>query len=572
MLLLLKIANFALVDSLELEFASGLNVLTGETGAGKSIILDAIDLLLGAKASPRFLRTGETRASLEGTFELTSQLGQWLEEQEIELLEDDTMVVARELTLNKNHKLRSRSRINGVLVNRETMANLREHLVEITAQGQTVQLTSSQSQRELIDLFGGDKITRQKKLVETAHQQYQQICSKLKQRLHSQQETLQRIDLLKFQQRELEEVGLGAPDELDQLHQQNDMLSHTVELQQLSCQAYELLYQNEQDQPSVADLLGEAEGILNTMANYDPQIEPLLELVTNALTQAIEAGQQINSYGDRLDSDPETLAEIQQRMAQLKQICRKYGPTLAEVIIYYDQLQQELSELTGAGESLEELELACQNALEELQGHCQKLTELRQTAAAKLEKQLIKELKPLAMDKVIFQCRLKPINPTPQGADEVNYYFSPNPGEEMKPLGEIASGGEMSRFLLALKSCFVDLGHRSHTLIFDEIDAGVSGKVAQAIASKLKELSHRHQVLCVTHQPLVAAVADNHYRVDKTITNTKNTDPRTIVKVRKLDDLDRRKQELAELTGGHAASDAIAFAESILKAQHAHSN
>jgi DNA repair protein RecN (Recombination protein N) len=572
MLLLLKIANFALVDSLELEFAPGLNVLTGETGAGKSIILDAIDLLLGGKATPRFLRTGETRASLEGTFELTSQLGQWLEEQEIDLLEDDTMVVARDLTINKNNKLRSRSRINGVLVNREIMEELRGHLVEITAQGQTIQLTSSQNQRELIDLFGGDKITKQKKLVAIAHQYYQQLRSKLQQRLHSQQETLQRIDLLKFQQQELDEVGLTTPDELEQLQHQSDVLSHTVELQQLSCQAYELLYQNEQDQPSVCDLLGEAEGILTTMAHYDPQIQPLLELVNNALTQTIEAGQQINSYGDRLDSDPETLAELQQRTAQLKQICRKYGPTLAEAIAYYDQLQAELAELTGAGESLEELEQNCQLALTQLQNHCQTLSELRQIAAHKLEKQLIKELKPLAMDKVIFQCRLQPINPTPQGADEVNYYFSPNPGEEMKPLGDIASGGEMSRFLLALKSCFAEIGFTSHTLIFDEIDTGVSGKVAQAIAAKLKELSHHHQVLCVTHQPLVAAVADNHYRVDKTITKVKNTDPRTVVKVRKLEDLDRRKQELAELTGGHAASDAIAFAESILKAQHAHTN
>jgi DNA repair protein RecN (Recombination protein N) len=312
------------------------------------------------------------------------------------------------------------------------------------------------------------------------------------------------------------------------------------------------------------------------MARFDEGITPILEMIRTALNDVIEAGHEINAYGDSLEADPERLTEIEERILLLKRICRKYGSTLAEVIAYYQKLQQELAELTDSGQSIEQLEKEEQIAQENLNTTCQKLTNLRQQAAAKLENQLVKELKPLAMEKVVFTCQITPCPPSASGADQVVFYFSPNPGEKIQPLASTASGGEMSRFLLALKACFSDAQKQSGTLIFDEIDAGVSGKVAQAIAEKLDQLSQKHQVLCVTHQPLVAAMADTHFRVEKQIVEElplampENNgqlhlpEIRTVVRVTALENHQTRKEELAQLTGGHSAEDAIAFAESLL--------
>ncbi len=581
MLFSLRIKNFALIDQLELEFGAGLNVLTGETGAGKSIILDAIDIALGGKANSRLIRAGSQRAVLEATFQVDSVLMEWLREQEIELLEDGCAVCSREIGL-ANGNLRSRSRVNGVLVNRQLMAQLRDRLVEITAQGQTVQLTIPEIQRQLLDLYGGASLLRQGKAVASAYQVCQAAEKALEKRRQSEQQRVHRLDLLEYQIKELEAAQLTDERELEQLEQERDRLSHVVELQQLSYQVYQLLYQNDTDELAGADLLAQAESILTNMVSYDSEIEPILEMVRTALTQVVEAGHQINTYGGGLEANPERLAEVEERIRSLKRICRKYGPSLAEAIAYAQKLQQEWEELTDSGQSIEELETEYRSAQETLTQACQKLTQLRKKAAVKLEKQLVKELKPLAMDKVIFECRLSPCPPSAAGAEGVVYYFSPNPGEKVQPLSSIASGGEMSRFLLALKACFSNSEKRSGTLIFDEIDAGVSGKVAQAIAEKLHQISHKHQVLCVTHQPLVAAMADTHFRVDKQIIdespvvvegnngNLNLSEIRTVVRVTALDNHRTRRQELAQLTGGHSAEDAIAFAESLLAKAAAH--
>ncbi|MGK7895784.1 MAG: DNA repair protein RecN [Xenococcus sp. (in: cyanobacteria)] len=573
MLVSLRINNFALIDTLELQFNQGLNVLTGETGAGKSIILDAIDAALGGKLNSASIRTGSDRATIEASFTLNSALETWLGQQQIELLEEDNLVCSRELSVTKG-KLRSRSRINGVLANRQLMAQLRSQLVEITAQGQTIDLLISERQRELLDLYAGRSVIQQKQKVVKAYENCQEAKSKLEQRRKSQQERLQRQDFLGYQLKELEESNLTRADELENLEQESDRLSHIVELQEFSYQVYQLLYQNDRDAAAASDLVGKAETALQSMTEYDSALTTILEMVQSGLTQIVEAAQQINSYGDRLEADPERLEEIEARIRQLKNICRKYGPELVNAIALQEQLATELAELTNSEQSIAALEQEYQLSQDKLQQVCTKLTQLRHQAASKLEKQLVKELKPLAMDKVIFESRLISCNPTINGADKVVFYFSPNPGEAIQPLATTASGGEMSRFLLALKACFVNTQMTSHTSIFDEIDAGVSGKVAQAIAEKLYQLSQKHQVLCVTHQPLVAAMANAHYKVSKTIVEEKTEqqrngdshlpDIRTVVRVNSLSDRDSIIKELAQITGGHAANDAIAFAESLL--------
>ncbi|MEB3225799.1 MAG: DNA repair protein RecN [Synechococcus sp.] len=576
MLCLLRIENFALIDHLELELQAGLMVLTGETGAGKSIILDALDLALGGKGTARMIRaknnqgeaTGE-RAFIEATFALTPTVKQWLQNQEIDILEDDTVVCSRELSLTRSG-LRSRCRVNGIILNQSLMADLREQLVEITAQGQTVELLIPERQRALLDNYGGSPLHQQRQGVTAAHQRYLKAKHLLENRRTSEQERLQRLDLLQYQLQELKEANLNDPEELEQLHQEGDRLSHVVELQQLSYQTHQILYQNDDPEtPAVADLLGDAETLLQEMVDYDAQLSGILDMVRNALTEVVEAGHQMSTYSNNLEADPAQLADIEGRIRVLKQICRKYGPTLTEAIAYRDKLQGELETLTAADQSIEALEEDCAIKRQILEAECEKLTQLRQKAAQKLEKQLIKELKPLAMEKVSFECRLQPMPPNNTGADQVFFYFSPNPGEAAQPLAEIASGGEMSRFLLALKACFTQQQTIPKTLVFDEIDAGVSGKVAQAIASKLHHLSRHHQVLCVTHQPLIAAMADGHFRVTKQVQSKgkkakEEQGDRTIVTVESLRHLHTRRDELAQLTGGHAADDAISFAESLL--------
>jgi DNA repair protein RecN (Recombination protein N) len=569
MLLSLRIHNFTLIDELELEFGRGLNVLTGETGAGKSIILDAIDLVLGGKATPRMIRAGMSKSTIEGTFAVTDRVQQWLIDREFDLT-DDTLICSRELNLHGT-SLKSRLRVNGGICNRQLTQELRELLIEITAQGQTVQLTNTTHQRELLDLYGGTELHQQRDQIAIAHANYQQLQQTWLDRQQNEQQRLQRLDFLQYQADELSQVNLTTPDELTDLETERQRLSHVVDLQQQSYAVYQLLYQNDTGGAiAVADLLGQAESTLINMVDIDASLQPTLDLVSLALAQVTEAGREINYYGDALEADPDRLLEIEERIRTLKLICRKYGPGLAEAIAHELAIQTELNQLTGSGASLDELAQQADDLKSTLTAACQKLTALRHQAAADLEGQLIRELKPLAMDKVQFQVAITPQSPSAIGSDGITFYFSPNPGEALQPLAATASGGEMSRFLLALKACFSNNGGAG-TLIFDEIDAGVSGKVAQSIASKLHQLSQSQQILCVTHQPLIAAMADRHFRVAKEIVSQTNLDQlntdtteRTIVRIEELHSQQQRRDEIAQIAGGQSAQDANSFATSLL--------
>ncbi len=626
MLLSLRIENFALVDHLELGLSAGLTVLTGETGAGKSIILDAIDAVLGGKVTSRAVRTGAERAVLEAAFRLDPDLTAWLEQQEIQLPDATQLICSREIVANQSSQ-RSRSRINGVLVNKQQMEYLRDRLVELTAQGQTVQIGQPPLQRAWLDSYGGESLLQQRSIVATAFSAYQQALQALEKRRKSEQDRLQQLDLFEYQLKELSAANLTDADELEQLEQERKRLSHSVELQHQSYQVYQALYQNDEGAEACADLLGKAETTLRDMAEYDVQMQPILELVSNALAQVEQAGREINVYGETLEADPQRLQEVQERIVELKQVCRKYGPALGDAIALYQRLQAEMEALTGGGQSLEDLEQAHQERQLAVTSACAVLTQHRQATAKDLEERLVGELKPLAMEKVKFEVDISPAPPSALGADRVTFLFSPNPGEPLQPLTEIASGGEMSRFLLALQASFSQIDPVG-TLVFDEIDVGVSGRVTQAIAEKLHQLSQHHQVLCVTHQPIVAAMADQHLRVSKQViesghgqgmgakeqgaeeggeagedaetkqkklktSNSKlsgravqsatqdsklsllpfplNADVRTVVRVTPLDSQQRR-QELAQLAGGQStqeASDgldaaAFAFADSLL--------
>lgn len=571
MLLSLRIENFALIDRLELEFGSGLNVLTGETGAGKSIILDALDAVLGGKVSSRSIRTGAQRAAIEATFTLDPSDPAWLIANGMNPGVGNTIACVRELAVSARG-CRSKYRINSTNATQKQMQLWRDRSVEIAAQGQTVQLGQTHQQRELLDLYGGAATLEQRQAVLEAWSQYQQAKRAWEKRQLSEQERLQQLDLFTYQLEELRAAQLNDPQELERLEQEAQRLANVVELQQQSYRAYQALYQNESGESAAADLLGKAEANLTDMLRYDDRLQPVLELVSVALVQVMEAGQQINAYGESLESDPHRLEDVEERIRQLKQICRKYGPSLADAIDRYEQLQEQLEGLNGAGQSLEALEASYHQAYERVMTLCDRLSQLRHQTARQLESRLIAALQPLAMEKVQFQVEMTPASPNPTGADRIVFLFSANPGEPLKPLTETASGGEMSRFLLALKTCFSEVDAVG-TLVFDEIDVGVSGRVAQAIADNLHQLSAQHQVLCVTHQPIVAAMADRHFRVDKHIVEptdahlnrreTLELSERTVVRVSPLTPHQRR-EELALLAGGQSAREAIAFADSLL--------
>lgn len=621
MLTALRIENFALIDALDMPLQAGLTVLTGETGAGKSIILDAIDAVLGGKVNARLVRSGSDKAVLEARFALSVGLKDWFTQQDLPIPEQ-AVTCRREITLGKA-SVRSRSFLNDQSVTKAQLESLRQRLVEITAQGQTVQIGSSDRQREWLDGFGGEAIAQQRQRVIQAHEAAIQAKRRLEARRKADQDRQDRLELLQLHQQELTQAALDDPAELEHLHQEQQRLTHSVDLQQNSYQTYQILYESDAGAGACADLLGKAEGILIDMERYDPAITPILAMVSEALTQVEEAGRAINAYGASLEADPQRLEEVEERIRYLKGLCRRFHRTLPELIAYRDEVNQALGELSGEGQSIEALEADYQKRQETLTKACAKLTDLRQKTAQALEAQLIAELKPLAMERVQFRVDLQPAAPGPSGADAIQFLFSPNPGEPLQPLAETASGGEMSRFLLALKACFSQVD-AVDTLIFDEIDVGVSGRVAQAIAEKLLQLGQRHQVLCVTHQPMVAALADDHWHVNKQVIgeatsdaisgatseakngksrksrqpkgktkgsaatkdqvqdaindpNPQNADPkmidptiasdetsiRTVVRIAPLS-LEQRREELAQLAGGATHQEALSFAEALL--------
>jgi DNA repair protein RecN (Recombination protein N) len=554
MLTHLRIENFALIDSLELDFSGGLNVLTGETGAGKSIILDALDAVLGGKVSGNAVRTGTQRALIEATFDSNETLADWLTTQEIDGLEEG-IVITREVGGKS-----SRSRINGVLVNQTLLRTLREPLLEITAQGQSLQLEKPEVQLDLLDSFAGAAPLRGK--VQKAYENAQKRKAALTRKKAEQAEKAQQVDLYKFQYEELAKAELADPQEEEQLTADFSRLAHASELQQSSQKLYALLYEGDRESPAVTDLLGKASDILVQMSGYDPSLESLSELLEGALIQVQECSRAVNRYGDTVESDPEQLDFIEKRLRLFKTLRQKYGSTLAEVIAYFKKLEKDLRTIEGGDENLEAEEKLLAGEIAKATELANQLTAVRTEAAIRLQSALIQELKPLGMAKVRFAVELEPTRLSATGVDRVQFLWSPNPGEPLHPLTETASGGEMARFLLALKAC---LGAADHigTLVFDEIDIGVSGRVAQAVADKLLQLGQFHQVLCVTHQPLVAAMADSHYRVQKHVRQEAEGE-RTIVHVEKLSQLEDRCEELAQLAVGKTAREALDFASSLL--------
>ena len=556
----LRLENIALIEALQLSFSGGFTVLTGETGAGKSILLDALDALLGGAAGsgsgPRLLRQGAERGVIEASFSLSPPLQAWLEQQQLED-EEGEILLSREWRLSEG-RLGSRHRLNGVAVNRAQIQELRPLLLDLTVQGQTQQLARPGQQRRWLDRFAGEPLQRQLPEVAQAWRAWRQAAAALEQAQANwqqlQQERARQEQLLE----DLEAARLEDPAERQRLQTEENRLAHGVRLQQGVMALIGRLQEGADEAPAVLDHLAACEAELAQMQQLDPSVAALAARCSDGLAQLQDLARDLDRYGAGLESDPDSLAQLQERIAQLKALERRHGKDLADLISWRDELRELLAP-GGAEASLEALQAAEAAARAGRDRANAVLTAARRTAATALEQQLIEALRPMGLANVRFAVAIEAATPSEEGADAVQFLFSANPGQALAPLAEVASGGEMSRFLLALKTCLAAADPHV-TLLFDEIDTGVSGRVSGAMAELLRRLAAQRQVFCVTHQPLLAAAADHHFRVAKQVVKGI-----THTRVSQLQDTQARQAELAELAGGDVGQ-AHSYAASLLNA------
>ncbi len=544
MLTNLSLLNIALIESLDLDFKSGFTVFTGETGAGKSILFDALDAALGGGSTSdiaRLLRPGVEKGHIEATFDLNPVLQTWLKKNNL-YFEDQELFIRRDCA-RKQDRVLSRYRVNGTTVNRKQILSLRPLLIDITGQGQKQEIAKPTQQLYWLDCFGGENLSNFLPMVKKKWTNWFYASSKLKKYLKEKEriQNQQEEDLLTLE--ELENVQLDDSLEDKKLIQEQDRLVNGVRLQEGLSILLSRLQDGSDEIPSVLDHFNSCISELKIISKLDntliPQYDAFLDLEcsTRSLIQLLE------NYSSVLESDPINLEAIQNRLSTLNRLKRKYNMDLDQLILLRDELRSNFQG-EELNEKLNDLISIESNARKERDDYNIKLTEMRKQAALLLEQKLMEYLRPLGMLNVRFKVDIINTTPNQTGVDSVQYLFSANPGQPLLPLSDVASGGEMSRFLLALKTILSTIDN-NNTIIFDEIDVGVSGRISRAIADLLKCLSQTKQVFCITHNPLVAASADHHFSVKKSV-----SDGITFSKVSYLLGKHARQAELAELAGG----------------------
>jgi len=529
MLRVLRIRNLAVIESVEVEFEPGFNVLTGETGAGKSIVVEAVGLLLGARASADLVRTGEPQATIEAVFE------------------DDgrALQVRREVTSQG----RSRSFINGTLASATALRDLSSRLVELHGQHEHQTLLDPLSHLPLIDDHA--QLESLVDRVASAWQRVRALREQLDRARMDGREKTARLDLIAFQ---LNEIDKAAPrvGEDDELTTEKQVLANAERVQRLCEESYSALYDSDQ---AVLAGLGHVWKRLIELASIDGQFAEYLAARDAIKSQLEDLSAFLRRYADGIDASPARLQHVEDRLALLERVKRKYGPTLADVIEKGEALRKEREFLTAASETAGEIERALASASREYLEAARALSSKRRAAARAFVGPLEAVLADLAMERTRFEVRFKEGEApeeswTDRGIDQAEFYVSPNPGEDLRPLSRIVSGGELSRVMLALKTMSMD-GQRGKTLIFDEVDAGIGGRVADVVGTRLGRLGERFQVLCITHLPQIASRATTHFHIDKTVRVN-----RTVTTVRRLD-VAGRIEEVARMIGGAVISDQV---------------
>ena len=558
MLLELRVENYAVIDTLAVEFAPGLNLLTGETGAGKSILIDALSLLLGDKASTDLIRHGAEKAVVSGVFEAEDKaLARILEENGIEP-EGEQLIVKREIAAGGKGR---------VFVNNQpaTVALLRQlapALASIHAQNENILAFDAAARLALLDAYSGNDLHD----LATRHAEWAGVRDRIAEFERDEQDRLRMADLWSFQKKEIESANL-RPGEDQKLETEKRVLANAEKLYAGAKAAYELLY--EADSSVIANLSA-ARKHLEELARFDPKFQETLAALAGARAAIEDASATARDYAEGIDASPERLAQIEDRLALLDRLKRKYGNTVDEVIAYGVEVARKLNELENREDVLRELKKQLTAAAAQYLGAAQAVSKRRYSAAKELQKVVEAEINQLAM-KAQFKIEVsggdEPKNWIASGFDNVAYLISPNPGEPLRPVEQIASGGELSRVMLALKAT-VETGKKSkasggaqRTLVFDEIDTGIGGRAAEAVGKKLKALARSNQILCITHLPQIASFAEHHYLIEKGEANGR---ARTLV--RALNPEERTEEIARMLSGAKLTETSRQHAEQLLKA------
>lgn len=511
MLVELGIKNFAIISSLRLQFHDGMTALTGETGAGKSIIIDAMGLLCGSRGSTDYIRQGSNKCSLEGLFEVPtdSQFTELLHELGIET-EDELLIVQRDISQSGKNICR----VNGRTLTLSNLRRIGAFLVDIQGQNEHQELLQPERHLHLLDQFGGKKFQELLAKYRQAFEKFQHLKQQMRKIQANEQSYVQRMDMLRFQQDEIANANL-LPNEEEELTEERAKLGNYQKIVDSLAHSYALLTN---DEGNSLDGIGASLTSMQDIAHLDSEYETVSENLQSAFYLLQEAAGDISRQFDSLSFDEGRLEEVNQRLELIHQLKRKYGQTVSEVLAYYEEITKELTESAYTEGQLEQLAKEV-SAQEEVASHfAEQLHQERKKIAYKLSLAIVTELKELYMEHSQFEVRFMNSKKILQedGFDEVEFYLTTNPGEPLKPLVKVASGGELSRMLLALKTIFSQ-NQGITSIVFDEVDTGVSGRVAQAIAEKIAKIAANSQVLCITHLPQVAAIADYQYYIKKEI-------------------------------------------------------
>ncbi len=535
----ITIKNFALIEELHLEFEATFNVLTGETGAGKSIIIDALELVLGGRFNSEMLRTGAENLLVEATFAL-EESGSFLalfQSLEIAFDPNDSLIIRREI--NENGK--NRCRINGQSVTVTTLIKLGNFLVDIHGQHEHQSLLITERQLEMLDAYCGEETKKLKRKFASIYTTFQEKLQEQTQFEKNRQERMRQIDFLQFQVTEIEAAGLTQGED-EELLRERELLNAAEKLYQASGVAYQALLNNPEGRAAV-ELLGEAKQALNEIVGFDDRLNDYHEGLEEIFCKAEDVARELRNYQEEVLFNPERLDEINERLDEINQLKRKYGNNITEILRHQEEAAQKLESLNSEVASFEFMEKTIAKLEVELTEVGGKLSQSRQEGAAKLEQAIIEQLRHLNMSKTTFRIALTQERFNHYGMDRVEFLVAPNPGEGLKPLAKIASGGEMSRMMLALKAILAEVDSIP-TLVFDEIDVGISGRTAQAVAEKIWLIATKRQIICITHLPQIASLAQRHFLIEKKVGNS-----RTIVKMSSLS-LPERIKELARMLGG----------------------
>ena len=549
MLAELSIKNFAIIESLSISFEKGLTVLTGETGAGKSIIIDAIHLLVGGRGSAEFVRHGEEKAEIEGLFQLDDPNHPIISKSlEFGIEIEEGMVVLRR-DISRTGK--SVCRINGKLVTISTLREIGSTLVDIHGQHEHQELMDEMIHLSLLDQFGSEEIAGSHAEYLDVFRRYEQTLQKLKSLSENDQQTAHRLDLIQFQLDEIQKANLKLHED-EELSEERRKLGNFERTFEAIQSSYTALHGEQRG----LDWLSMVMGYLEDAAALDSTYKDIFEAVSNSYYQLEDAARTLRNELDGLEYDPQRLNEIEDRLNEINQLKRKYGKTINDIVEYAAKIEEEIETLQNKETHISELEKELSSIKKDLILEAKQLSEIRHKWADKLTKLIHKELKELYMAKTIFEMRFETDfeHFSKTGEDHVEFYISTNPGEPLKPLSRVASGGELSRIMLALKCIFSQ--HQGVTsIIFDEVDTGVSGRVAQSIAEKIYKVASGSQVLCISHLPQVAAMADTHLFISKVITGGRTKTYVTSLNVEeKIKEIGRMISgaEITDLTKKHA--------------------